>query len=307
MNHPAIHTTLVILFMLLSRAGAQEERLSYNLRPGERYMLEIDIQQNTHSESLRNDEISMYSLARIHFRVDSTGPGGCIHMTAAYHDLLLSMLAPSLQIDINSAQGQDPLLSAMVRSLEDRPFNVVMDHAGELQSLDGLRELFSFPDLEAGRDSLETEVILNTLNEVYGPDAFTSLFGLFVSIYPVVQPIRNWTRDVTYYFNTKPVRISNRYLLSRATEEYIIIQGIGMLESESAYTEKNGSSEVTSTVSGSQTYDIRADRRTGWPEKALSRQRILIESTVVRDPVLPRGLKIPSYTETVFEIKGAKL
>ena len=307
MNHPVLHTTLVILWMLRPLAEAQEVRLSYDLRPGERYMLEIDIQQNTRSESLRSDEISLYSLIRIHFRVDSAGPGGFIFMTASYHDLLLSMLAPSLQIDINSAQGKDTLLSAMVCELEDRPFRVVMDRAGDLQSLDGIRELFRFPVLSAGRDSLETGVIINTLYEVYGPDAFASLFGLFVSIYPVVQPIRNWTRELTYYFNTKPVRISNRYFLSRVTGERVIIQGLGMLESDSAYTEKSGRSEVTSTVSGSQTYDIQADRRTGWPAEALSRQRILIESTVVRDPVLPQGLKIPSYTETVFEIKGSTL
>lgn len=305
MNYQVLHTAFILLWTFLPGAESQEARLSYNLQPGEQYLLEIDIQQNTHSESLRNDEISLYSLARIHFRVDSTVPGDLIYLTAGYRDLQLSMLAPSLQIDINS--GREGRLSDMVHALEGSPFRVVMDPSGELESLEGIGDLFRFPDMDPGEDTTETGVILNTLMEVYGPDAFTSLFRLFISIYPVIQPIRNWTRDITYYFNTKPVSISNRYFLSRVNDDRIIIQGMGMLEAGTSFSEENNESEVISDISGSQTYDIQADRESGWPLQGLSRQRILIESTVVRDPVLPRGLKIPSYTETVFEIKGSKL
>ena len=35
--------------------------------------------------------------------------------------------------------------------------------------------------------------------------------SLFISIYPVIQPMTNWTNDITYYFNTKPVQMVNRY------------------------------------------------------------------------------------------------
>ena len=49
----------------------------------------------------------------------------------------------------------------------------------------------------------QAEVSLGTLQEAYGPDAFRSLFKLFVAFYPSVQPMRNWTTDFTYYFNTK--------------------------------------------------------------------------------------------------------
>jgi hypothetical protein len=65
--------------------------------------------------------------------------------------------------------------------------------------------------------------------------------------------------------------------------------------------------EVSSAVSGTQTYDLQMDRETGWPVKSISRQRVVIETTIVRSPYLPEGLKIPSYTETLFEVTGSKL
>jgi hypothetical protein len=49
------------------------------------------------------------------------------------------------------------------------------------------------------------------------------------------------------------------------------------------------------------------DRATGWPLKCVSRQRVVIETTIIESSYLPLGLKIPSYTETLFEVTGSKL
>ncbi len=75
----------------------------------------------------------------------------------------------------------------------------------------------------------QAEVSLGTLNEAYGPDAFRSLFNLFVDIYPTVQPIQNWTKDLIYYVNTKQVEIANRYYYTKTAGEVHTIQGMGMI------------------------------------------------------------------------------
>ena len=65
--------------------------------------------------------------------------------------------------------------------------------------------------------------------------------------------------------------------------------------------------EVRSVVSGSQTYDFQMDPESGWIKRCVSRQRVMIETTIVKSSYLPEGLKIPSYTETSFEVSGYKI
>ena len=119
--------------------------------------------------------------------------------------------------------------------------------------------------------------------------------------------MNNWTNDITYYFNTKPVALANRYTLSKVTEEELVIQGLGMLNATKEFRETTSMGEVKSTVSGSQTYDFQVERNSGWPIRCVSRQRVLIETTILKSNYFPAGLKIPSYTETVFEVKGSKV
>ncbi|MEN8226792.1 MAG: DUF6263 family protein [Bacteroidota bacterium] len=303
--YPHILFGLSLLFIL--QAAAQEPRLSYRLQAGERYLLDIDLQQNTRSEAMNSDEITLYSRTKMEFIVDSTDDQQQFHMTVHYVDLLLSMLAPGMNIDINSSTGKNLMLSNMIDSLSNGAFHMVMDGRGEMKSIEGLEPLFESLATYPARDTNEHQVILKTLEEVYGPNSFKSLLSLFVSVYPVVQPMTNWTSNVTYYFNTKPVLMVNRYNLTKSTDEVLVIQGLGMLNAMKEFQERTSMGVVKSAVSGSQTYDFQMDRKTGWLKRCVSRQRLLIETTILKSSYLPSGLKIPSYTETVFEVKGSRI
>ena len=300
-----IGISMALLLMATSTLEGQEPRLSYKLRPGASYVLEIDLQQSTQSESGDGEEISFYSLTKMIFRLDSTDASQNYHMSAQYKDLHLSMLAPQLSIDISSGSGKNPMLTQMVSLLEKETFHLVMSPAGELKQVLGLEALFSALESQPASDTMELQVILNTLNEAYGPDAFTSLFNLFVWIYPVFSPMSNWTNDITYYFNTKAVKLVNRFYLSKTTDEMLVIQGLGMLNASKEFHETTSMGEVKSAVSGNQTYDFQADRESGWPLRCVSRQRVMIETTILNSSFFPSGLKIPSYTETRFEVKGS--
>jgi hypothetical protein len=303
------HSYILVGFslVLMFEATAQEARLSYDLKPGDSYMLDIDLQQNTRSESMNSEEISLYSRTKIEFRVDSMNEGGDYHMTVHYRDLLVSMIAPRMEVDINSSNGRNLMLSNMVDSLTVGNFQVVMNQGGDLKSIEGMDALFESMAAYPAKDTNEQLVILKTLEETFGPDSFKSLFSLFISVYPVIQPMTSWTNNITYYFNTKPVMMVNRYNLSRTTQEALTIQGMGMLNTEKEFQERTSMGEVKSAVSGSQTYDFQMDPVTGWIIRCVSRQRVKIESTITKSSYLPAGLKIPSYTETTFEVNGSKL
>lgn len=305
MKNAAFIITLLILAIGPQTVFSQDARLSYDLQPGKHYFLEIEMQQNTSSESMNSDEVSMLSQMILEFRVDSLSPDQLIHMSVRYSDLLLSMLAPGLGIDINSETGNNPILSTLIDTLGGKWFKLSMDESGKLDTLFGLVDIFEKLVEYPQDDQQQKELSLGTLHEAYGEDAFRSLFNLFVAFYPSVQPLKNWTNDLTYYFNTKAVKIANRYYLTKTSEEQITIQGMGMISSLSKFTETIPLGEVSSTVSGTQTYDFQTDPGSGWINKCLSRQRLVIETTIVKSNQFPVGLKIPSYTETVFEVKGS--
>jgi hypothetical protein len=295
----------ILCLFFLSALDAQETRLSYQLEKGKKYYLDLDIQQNTSSESLQSADINMYSRMRLEFRLDSTDAYGQIHLQVRYQKLLLSMLAPGLGLDINSQTGKNPILRDLIRILEEQPFRLILKESGEMVSMDGLEAVFSSLGEFPQADTSEQSLIHQTLKEAYGPNAFQGLVNLFIAYFPVVQPIQVWTRDLTYYFNTKPVQMVNRYFLTKTTGEVLTIQGMGMLNSMEEYRENLPMGEVSSSVSGSQTYDFQVDPASGWMIKCLSRQRVLITTTVLKSQHLPGGLEIPSYTETVFDVRGS--
>lgn len=307
MRSTLISFFVIPIFWASSSLFAQDPGLAYSIYPGEKFMLNIDIQQTTHSESINSEEINLYSRTKLEFRVDSIDEKDRIYLSAMYTDLLVSMLAPRMDIDINSSTGRDPLLSEMVNNLENKTFHLVMSSKGELKETKGLDSLFSNLASYPVSDTLEQLVILHTLDEVYGPDSFKSLFNLFFWVYPVIYPMTNWTNDMTYYFNTKPVKMTNRYSLAKTSEEGVVIQGLGVLDAQKEFKETTNMGEVTSSVVGNQTYDFQMDINSGWLKKCVSRQQIRIETTIVKSDYLPAGLKIPSFTETVFEVKGSKI
>ena len=307
MNKTFIALALILLLHPPEEGRAQQGILSYRLQEGASYYLQSDLQQNTHSESADSEEISFYNLTRIEFHVDSIDARGQYHRRARYRDLLISMLGPRMEIDISSASGKDLLLAEMVQMLEERSFSLVMTKQGEVLKLSGLEELFESLARLQVKDTTEQEVILNTLTEAYGPDAFLSLCHVFLWIYPVIEPMQNWTNDINYYFNTKAVKMVNRYYLSKTTSDVVVIQGLGMLNAIKEYYETTDLGEVKSAVSGSQTYDFQMNPESGWLKQCISRQRVMIETTIVNSKYLPAGLKIPSYTETVFEVTGGTL
>jgi len=302
-----ILTGLILFLSALTGAKAQEPELIYRLQPGERYYLQSDLQQSTHSESIDSEEISFYKLTRLEFSVDSIDLDGQICMSVQYHDLLISMLAPQMDIDISSASGRDSMLTEMVDMLEQGRFYMVMSARGELLSLEGIEQLFAPLESMHATDTTEQQVVIKTLEEAYGPDALRSLFNLFLYVYPVVYPMSNWTNDITYYFNTKAVKMVNRYYLTKSSEAAVVIQGMGMLNSIKEFYETTGMGDVKSVVSGSQTYDFQMDPQTGWLTRCISRQRVMIETTILKSRFFPAGLKIPSYAETTFEVTGGKL
>lgn len=306
MKKARLSATILLIFSMYPVLNAAEAELAYHLTQGDTYYLDMVLQQSSHSDAQEQAEMSFYTSSRYCFRVDSLS-GGLIYMDVSYSRLKLSLLASHLGVDINSVSGRDMALSHMLKQLEDAHFRIAMTGFGRLEELEGLKDIFSSMKLPPDVDSAEYKVVLKTLYEAFGPESFQSHFGIFLGIYPSVSPMSNWTKDLAYYFNFRPVPMTNRYHLSKVSDEQLTIQGMGMLQSSSELVERTEMGRVKSVVSGSQTYDFQVDPASGWPIRCVSRQRVRIETTIIKSSYLPSGLKIPSYTETTYEVSGGKM
>jgi hypothetical protein len=81
----------------------------------------------------------------------------------------------------------------------------------------------------------------------------------------------------------------------RPRKDTCVIQGLGMLHCKQGVSLRPPEwGEVKSTVSGSQTYDFQVDLKIGMAHQVcFKRQRVLIETTIVKSNYFPTGSEDP--------------
>lgn len=282
---------------------AQQVLLRYELKQEEEYSLELNLQQNTFGEGQEGARITLSTRTGLWVRVDSVRQRSYL-LTASYCDLELSMSSGSLGIDISSQEDPKSMLSSMISKLEEGTFILEIASNGRILGIHGLAALLDSIHASDPGNTQEELVVRETLREAFGKESLTGHLSLFLGFYPTFPEMRKWTTDQTCYFNTRPVVVNNSLQLGKINENSMVIQGLGMLRSNEAYVENGDMGKVESVAQGSQTYDLTVDRQSGWPLKGLSRQRVRIETTIIESSMLPPGLKIPSYTESLYEIEG---
>jgi hypothetical protein len=297
---------LIFCSLIISASSyAQDAHLGYHLDVGKRYSLNISIQQNTFSEDFdQGNNISLDLKMTIHFDIISQLNSDVYYAMVKYDNLFFSMLAPTLKIDINSESGNNTLLPVMIDSLETKSFKIQLGKDGSVVMFGNINEFFyNMYDFDISSEE-EQDVIIKTLREAFGNNAFTSICNLFVNFHPSIDSERNWEKKYTYFFNTKPVNMESQFFLIKQTEVQNTVQGIGMISTDEQVLETINSTSVLSSAAGSHTFDLQVDPKTGWLKIGSSRQRIMITTTIVKDAQLPEGLEIPSYTETTFGLEG---
>ena len=221
---------------------AQDAQLGYHLDVGKRYSLNISIQQNTFSENYdQGNNISLDLKMTLHFNIVSQLNNDVYYAMVKYDNLFFSMLAPTLKIDINSESGNNAILRLMIDSLEAKSFRIQLGRDGSMVMFGNINAFFyNMYDLDISSEE-EQDVIIKTLREAFGNNAFTSIYNLFVNFHPAIDSTRNWEKDYTYYFNTKPVNMVSRFFLIKQTEVQNTVQGIGMISTDEQVLEVIGS------------------------------------------------------------------
>lgn len=278
----------------------------YHLEVGEQYSLYQSLKQNTISEaaSVRANvslDISTSVVIEVIGIIDSLG----YKIECYYDNLELSLFSSDMDITISSETRGISLIMKYIDMLENKSFSGILSYTGELLSISGLDEQISlFYQVEEKKRN-EQDIIIKTMKEAFGEDAFRGFINLTLNVYCQNHASR-CQKEVFYSFNAKPVSLKNTFYMQPGKDAKIRIQGIGSIMASEEKIEF-GDGYVTTRLNGNQTFDHLYDAKSGWLLEGNSKQKIYLVSVFHGNNDLPEGLEIPSITETQFSFYGTKI
>jgi len=297
--------TIIWLIFCFSRATPQEEVVHYRLNPGETYFITQELIQETETDNIEfRNNASLTINSTIEFRVERLSFAGDYHFTCRYRDLSLSFFSPRSDLYINSQDQAFSHIKTYLRALEQHHFAVEMSLFGEFRKSESLDSIIHSLFIEELPDSLQHDLITKTLREAFGQNALISLINTAMNVYSDTLSDES-SKFAAISFNAKMLPVKNRFYFMPVDNDMLRVQGVGVIEeTESIIEQENGS--IVTTMHGQQTYDHLFSLESGWIKRGISKQRIYMMSTIRGHSELPDGLKIPSYTESEYVIRGGK-
>ncbi len=301
-----MHRSVLVICLLhcFLIAWSQEEIPRYKLKPGEIYLITMELIQETETENTDLGENMTIDIdCTIEFQVESISSDGSFHFSCSYKNLAVSFFSPRAELYISSRNQDFSNLQYYLTELENRSFRLVISPYGELLEADSLNPIIE--SLIPG-DTLNRKyhkLIIRTVREAFGSSALLGMVNTVINVYSKSPDTRSvkYTR-ISYNGSLLPVRKSLFY--SMADEESMRIQGVGVIE-ETEDSFQNGRSVVQTSITGQQTYDLLYDRQTGWLITGLSKQRIHSLFSLKENNELPKGLKVPSLTVSEIKFTGS--
>ncbi len=302
MNRLSIY--LLSSLFLLTFLGSEGQGL--NLQIGDRFELSQSLTQNTLTDaSNTRGNVSLDIRSSVLIEVSGLLDSSAYQINCQYKDLSLSLLSPDMEIVISSSTRSYSSIMKYLTLLEDHRFEGVLASTGELISISNLDEhIISFYE-EDKLSSNEQDIIIKTLKEAFGEDAFEGFINLTLNMY-CNKMASKCKKDVSYSFNAKPITLHNTFYMQNPKDGGTRIQGIGAITANEDKINFEGGS-ITTNLNGTQTFDHLFDSETGWLIEGNSKQKIYLVTVFHGKTDLPEGLEVPSLTETEYIFKGAKI
>lgn len=278
----------------------------YHLEVGEKYRLYQSFTQNTITEtsSVRGN-VSLDIRSTVIINVIAINDTLGYEIECHYEDLALSLFSSDMDITISSETRGISLIMKYVDMLEEHTFNGILSYTGELISITGLDEhIMLFYNEKEDRYN-EQDIIIKTLKEAFGEDAFQGFINLCLNVY-CQNNDSICKKDVVYSFNARPINLQNTFYMMAPKNGHIRIQGIGSIVASEEEIEFEGGT-ISTKLNGNQTFDHLFDAKTGWLLEGHSKQKIYVNTVFRGNTNFPEGLEVPSITETQFDFFGRKI
>ena len=297
--------TIILLLFCFARVIPQGEMHRYRLNPGETYFITQELIQETETDNIEfRNNASLTINSTIEFEVKSLTHAGDYSFSCWYRDLSLSFFSPRSDLYINSQNRAFSHIKTYLRALEKHRFGFVMSVSGEFRESESLDSIINSLFTEELSDTMQHDLIIRTLREAFGQNALVSLVNTAMNVYSDTLSDGS-SKSAVISFNANTLPVKNRFYFLPVDDEMMRVQGVGVIEeTESILEQENGS--IVTMMHGQQTYDHLFSRGSGWIIRGVSKQRIYSLTTIKGHSELPDGLKIPSYTESEYLIRGGK-
>ncbi|PWU04293.1 MAG: hypothetical protein C5B52_01665 [Bacteroidetes bacterium] len=291
---------LILVLTLLSFIQftfAQKQKLGFNLVIGESYTLSqqsrTKITQQINGQKINTD---MTVGCRNIFIV--TGLKDSIYsMSVLYKELSFTVKSPNGEKTfISEGKDTNDVVSTILSSMKDKPFNIRMTKAGKIIEVQNLDNIFShlfdrFPQI----DSIKKAQLKAQLMQSYGEKAFKGSFEMITAIYAnvPVSPGNTWTTK-TKLASGMDADVVTTYEYKEKADNYNLIKGSGNLLTidHDKYMMVNGM-PIKYSIKGSVNTSIKVDNKTGWVVESAMTEKLSGTAEIKDNPKIPGGLTIP--------------
>jgi hypothetical protein len=230
------------------------------------------------------------------------------HIKANYEELGMKMKVGPQEMEFNSTAGKTDLVSQLMSSFINHPFNMDMTVHGKILNVDGMNSMLTnmtakIPMLtEDQKKALEKQ-----MRDSYGSEALKSSLNTLTAIYPATGKVNKdekWVSTIDMA-GTMKLTVQMTYQLTGEGTDYYLIHGEGVMTTpeNAGYTSSNGI-EMKQVITGKMTSDIRIDKTTGWIKEAKTIQKGEGSIHIKESPMMPDGTEIPMHFTNTIEVKG---
>jgi hypothetical protein len=280
--------------------------INLNLQPGEAYPLRsrnvINIEQK-----LLGQPIFTFVIADIKssYRIVSGDSRKGYKAKVKYDWIIVRMISDNYNIFLNSSLSKQNIqFSQIIKSIENKEFNVEISPKGKIKSIDGLKLIIedSFMNYMGlvNREIIESTIV-RLIGEESLMDYFSELSGVYGNSNLKIGDQWEHSYDI---FSGFDARVTTKMTFTNLEDNVVTVIQRGSVSCNDVEQQMMlfSESKVNTELRGTQTGKIFLDLKTGWPLKAYSNQ--VLRGTV-RESSGTNEWEIVINSKSTLKEKGA--
>lgn len=274
----------VLLFSLVSWGQVD---LGYNFKKGDQFKIRMDADQGIKQDMMgQTIEINQKLYQGMDFKVLDASNGQYTLSCSVYYlkyGMDMPMMGTSMMYDSEDPGNSDSEMAFMSGML-DKPFEVVIDRAGQVIEINGMDEMIDGMFDEMDLDEQTKAQAEQQMDGIMGEKAFRGSMDQVLRFLPgkKVNVGDTWGSETT--LSNFDIQLQNEFTLKDVTDGKAMIAMVSTIDG-AAEQEMNGVA-VSITMNGTQNADLRVDTKTG----------ILIDGTLkqeIKGISSTMGMEIP--------------
>ncbi len=300
------HSIRAILFSLLFSSIAMAQiTLSYQTKVGDTYSTTLSMAQNIKQTMMGTDQSATNEqVISVDFKTESISDG-FFNLDLLYKRVIINQNSPmgSSGFDSNNTEDVVPPALRGYASLVGKGYKVSFDKTGEIHSASGVNGMINKMVEELDLPTQEAKARLKAnLTSQFNDETMISQIQNGLIIYPKgkINKGDTWVLDQSIS-SPYPLNISSTYTLKDYDTDFAYISVSSTISTDDDSNMSLQGAEVLFELKGTQTGDIKVDRKTGFILDSNLEQN----TSGLMKVISPQQMEIPMELKSVTSIKGS--